>query len=103
MNESLYLRYYLRMPHNVGTSFALESLEAYEKVHEIVCELSYKMWIKPTQIDTSWPARTSDHFVTFVTILISKEEEFDKVLFKLALKYGVQVRKKQKTYRLTEN
>jgi len=101
MSEPLYLLYYLRMPHNVGTPLASASIQTYIKVHSIIRDLPYEMWIKPTQINASGPARTSDHYVMFVSIMISREEEFNKVLFELALKYGVEVRKKVETDRLT--
>ena len=103
MNVPLFIRYYLRMPHNVGTSLATEAVETYIKVHSIIRELPYKMWIQPTQIDNNFPARTSNHYIMFVTIMTSREEAFNKVLFELALKYGVETREKVVTYSLTEN
>ncbi len=99
-DEPLFLRYYLRMPHNVGTPIAQDTIEAYTEIHAIIRELPYKMWIRPRQIDTYRPGRTSDHYVMFVTIMISREEEFNKVLFELALKYGIQVCEKIETDKL---
>ncbi len=103
MNGPLYIRYYLRMPHNVGTPLASAASEAYIKVHAIICNLPYKMWIQPALIDIDFPSRTSNHYVMFVTIMTSREETFNKVLFELALKYGVEIREKVATYSLTED